>query len=89
MLRDVVEDLNFTDEFDFLRSVYSHMDEVHAALTFGLSSDPRAGAFVQGFPHPTIRVLKTTPIGDTPSFLVLYRYTVDQVILFGIDEAED
>jgi len=87
MLRDVVEEPNFTEEFDSLRSVYSRMDDVHAALTFGLGSDPRAGAFVQGFPHPTIRLLKTTPIGDTPSFLVLYRYTAEQVILLAIDRA--
>jgi hypothetical protein len=86
MLRDVVEEPNFTEEFDLLRNDYSRMDAVHAALTFGLSSDPRAGAFVQGFPHPTIRIFKTTPIGDTPSFLVLYRYTADRVILLGIDE---
>jgi hypothetical protein len=85
MLRDVVEEPNFSEEFDLLRNIYPEMDDVHAALTFGLSSDPRAGAFVQGFPHPTIRLFKTTPIGTTPAFLVLYRYTVAQVILLAID----
>jgi hypothetical protein len=89
MLRDVIEEPNFTDEFDLLRNVFSRMDDVHEALTFGLSSDPRIGAFVQGFPHPTIRILRTTPIGDTPAFLVLYRFTADQVLLIGIDEAVD
>jgi hypothetical protein len=87
MLRDVVEESNFTDEFDLLRSTYSQMDAVHAALTHTLGFDPRVGTVMQNFPHPTIRLFKTTPIGDTPAFLILYRYTADQVILLGIDEA--
>ncbi|MBZ0302296.1 MAG: hypothetical protein K8J31_21285 [Anaerolineae bacterium] len=87
MLRDVVEEPNFTEEFDSLRNVYSAMDEVHAGLTHTLGFDPRTGTVVQGFPHPTVRLFKTTPIEDTPAFLVLYRYTADQVILLAIDRA--
>ena len=86
MLRDVVEEPNFAEEFDLLRNVYSQMDAVHAALTHTLGFDPRAGAVMQGFPHPTIRLFKTTPIDNTPSFLVLYRFTTDQVILLAIEE---
>lgn len=85
MLRDIVEEPNFTEEFDLLRNVYSEMEAVHAALTHTLGFDPRAGTVMQGFPHPTVRLFKTTPIGDTPAFLVLYRYTTDQVILLAID----
>lgn len=68
MLRDVIEEPNFAEEFDSLRGVYSQMDQVHAALTHTLGYDPRKGTVVQGFPHPTIRLFKTTPIEDTPHF---------------------
>jgi hypothetical protein len=85
MHRDVVEDPNFADEFDLLRNVYPHMESVHAAITWTLSSDPRIGTLIENFPHPTIRLFKTTPIGATPGFLVLYRFTADQVILLAID----
>ena len=77
MLRDVVEDLLFTDEFDLLRNVYPEMDAVHASMTFALASDPRVGTPIEGFPVPTIRLFKTTPIGGTPRFRVLYRFTSD------------
>jgi hypothetical protein len=85
MLRDVVEDSNFSEEFDSYREIYLEMDDVHAALTWTLGSDPRIGAVIQGFPHLTIRLFKTTPIGTTPAFLVLYRYTAEQVILLAIE----
>ncbi len=85
MLRDVVEEPHFTEEFDLLRKSYAEMDTVHAAITFALASDPRIGDILKSFPHPTIRVLQTTPTDDVPLFLVLYRYTDKLVILLGID----
>ena len=88
MLRDVVEESHFTAEFDALRDAYPEMDmdAVHAAMTWALASDARIGERLDNFPHPTIRVFKTPPIDeDTPSFLVMYRFTDKQVILLAID----
>lgn len=85
MLRDVVEEPYFTEEFDLLRKSYAEMDTVHAAITFALASNPRAGDVMTSFPHPTIRVLQTTPTDSLPVFLVLYGYTDKLVILLGID----
>ena len=65
------------------------MDAVHADITWTLGSDPRVGTLVEGFLGPTIRLYKTTPIGDTPGFRVLYRFTADQVILLAIDLDRD
>jgi hypothetical protein len=87
MLRDVVEEPNFTDEFDLLRDTYPQLDAIFADLSWTLSSDPHIGVPVQGYPHPYIRLFITTPIQDTPAFQVLYRYTDDQVILLAIDRA--
>jgi hypothetical protein len=85
MLRDVIEEPHFTEEFDLLRKSYAEMDTVHAAITFALASDPRIGDTLKSFPHPTIRVLQTSPTDTLPVFLVLYRYTDKLVILLGID----
>jgi hypothetical protein len=87
MLREVVEEPSFLDEFDLLRNSYPNMDDVHADITWTLGSDPRVGVAVQGFPHPTIRLFKITPIGNTPSFRVLYRFSHDKVSLIGIEQA--
>lgn len=86
MLRSVIEDPSFTDEFDLLRNSYPEIDAVHVAITWTLANDPRIGTLIEGFPHPTIRLFKTMPLGNIPSFLVLYRFTSDQIILLAIDE---
>jgi hypothetical protein len=85
MLRDVIEDPNFSAEFDLFRNIYAQMDTLHAGLTFTLGSNPRIGTPIEGYPHPNIRLFITTPVEDTPSFQVLYRYTWNQVILLAID----
>jgi len=85
MLRDVVEEPHFTEEFDLLRLSYAEMDTVHAAITFALASDPRIGDSLKSFPHPTIRVFQTHATHNLPIFVVLYRYTDKLVILLGID----
>ncbi len=85
MLRSVIEDPNFSDEFDLLRNVYPEMDAIHAHITWILANDPRIGALIEGYPGPTLRLYKTTPIGEIPSFSVLYRFTADEVILLGIE----
>ncbi len=89
MLRDVQEDPYFTEEFDSLRKTYAEMEAVHADLTWTLGSNPRIGTLIEGFLDPTVRLYKTTPIGDTPGFRVLYRYTDDRVILLAIDVVRD
>ncbi len=88
MLREVIEETNFADEFDSFRIAYAQMDAVHADLTWTLGSNPRIGTLVEGYVHPTIRMFITTPIGDAPAFRVLYRFTDVQVILLAFDIAE-
>jgi hypothetical protein len=85
MLRDIVEEQNFTEDFDILRKSYPQMDEIHAALTWALADDPRRGKLVEGFPDPTFRTYQTIPNKDEPVFVVLYRFTDTQVFLLGID----
>jgi hypothetical protein len=87
MHREVIEEPNFSEEFDVLRSTYAHLDAIFADLTWTLSTDPYAGVNVQGYLHPNIRLFLTTPIHNTPSFQILYRYTDDQVVLLAISLA--
>ena len=84
MPREVIEEPNFTEEFDLLRNGHPQLDAIFADLSWALGSDPYTGVPVQGYPHPNIRLFITTAIQGTPSFQVLYRYTDDEVILLAI-----
>lgn len=72
MLRDVVEDFHFSEEFDSLRAAYPEidMDAVHASITWTLAADPRVGDRIANYPDPTTRLYPTTPINDAPIFMV-------------------
>jgi hypothetical protein len=87
MVRDVVEEPNFTENFDLLRDAYPEVDigAIHAEITWKLASNPRVGDMIEGFPDPTFRIYRTAPVKDRPVFSVLYRYTDKLVILLGID----
>ena len=85
MLRDVVEEPSFSEEFDLLRNAYPGLDAVYAHFTWALSNDPLEGIALSEYPHSSIRVYKTTPAHDIPAFRVLYRFTDEQVTLLAID----
>lgn len=85
MLRDVVEDPRYTEDFDSLHNVYAHMDDVHLSITWALARDPRIGSPLPGFPD--FRVYRTTSIGATPQFQVLYTFGPETVTLLGIEIA--
>jgi len=86
MLREVIEEPNFLEQFDSLRDEHPEidMDAVHADITWTLASNPRIGELIEVMLDPTYRVYKTKPIDDLPSFRVLYRYTDKHVILLSI-----
>lgn len=83
MYRQVVEQPRFTYDLDLYRNLYPRMDEVHAALAWTLSRNPRVGQPLGDFPD--FWVFKTTPSYDTPSFRVLYEFTGESVILHAIN----
>lgn len=76
MLRDVVEELSFTRTLMDLSGKYPRIEDVKRAVDWSVAKDP------QGFDRiPGLRdwyVLRTTPIGDTPSFRVLFRYSEEE-----------
>jgi hypothetical protein len=84
-LRDVVEEPRFTQDLDSYRPLYDHMDDVHQAITWTLSRDPRVADPLEHFPD--FRRFITTAIGDTPAFWVLYSFDETRVYLHSLELA--
>ncbi|MBZ0221049.1 MAG: hypothetical protein K8I01_11535 [Candidatus Methylomirabilis sp.] len=69
-LAEIVQESSFTEQFDSISTKYKRLEDVHAGLDWALARDPKQGTVVDG----KIRVFKTTAVGETPGFWVLYKY---------------
>jgi hypothetical protein len=83
MYREVIEQERFTYDLDLYRNLYPRMDEVHDAITWTLSRNPRVGQPLADFPD--FWVFKTTGSYALPAFRVLYEFTGEAVILHAIN----
>jgi len=88
-LYDVVEEESFRKRFDELRQGYDRMEHVHEAMTFQVARAPYSGEKILP-DDDNHRVMRTYSVGETPSFLVLYRIDrpSEQVVLLSL-AAED
>ena len=84
----LIQETYFSRKIDELHNNHRRMSDVHAAFDFSLGKKPDLGTVCIGDPkHYTY---KTTGIGETPSFWVLYRYdeTEKKIYLLSIAPAE-
>lgn len=68
----IIQEHTFSEAIDQLHNSYTRMSDVHAAIDFALGKQPLLGTSC--YEEPDHYVFKTTGIGNTPSFWVLYRY---------------
>ena len=76
LLREVVEELSFTRTLVSLSSKYPRIEDVKQTIDWNVAKDPQRFDRVPGVPDGY--VLRTTPIGDTPSFKVWFRYSEEE-----------
>jgi len=67
--RGVIEEHAFTAQYDKLLHAYPRLADVKIALDWTLARNPTIGQPIVG----NYYILKTSPIGLTPSFRVLYQ----------------
>lgn len=86
-LAEITQELSFSAKFDTYREKHKRLDDVHASIDFLLARDPKQGTIVTD----DFRVVKTTPICETPSFWVLYRYEEENgnIFLLSIEAIEE
>ncbi|NLE74721.1 MAG: hypothetical protein GX604_08860 [Actinobacteria bacterium] len=85
MIYTSVESNDFTKTLDGLRVEYPRIDDVWRAITWDLGRAPLSGSPLQS--DSAYRVYKTTQIGATPSFRVLYKADANkgEITLIAID----
>jgi hypothetical protein len=68
----IIEEPSFQNKIDTLKDKYPRIyNDVHETLTWALGKNPDIGEPVIGeLDH---RIVKTTAVGETPSFGVLFR----------------
>jgi len=76
----LIEEKSFTDKIAELHKDYIRIYDVHTAIGWALGENPKAGFVCDD--EPLHRIFKTTPIGNTPSFWVLYRFDSQQQKVF-------
>jgi hypothetical protein len=74
----IVQEPRFANALDDYSKIYPRMSDVHDGVDWLLGRDPNQGAMLSG----EYRVMKTTPIGETPSFWVLYRYVQEEAKVY-------
>ncbi len=72
MYKTIIDGEIFTNELYRLANQYPRMFDIHEAITWELGRNPLAGEPVQ--PGSKYRTLRTTRIGPTPVFTVLYLF---------------
>lgn len=83
MLRTVVEEKNFAADLDGYRRVYSDIEEVYSNLSLLLAMNPRLGIpLVQA---PDYHIYQTDPLGNAPSFWIMYTFDTERVYLHSIE----
>lgn len=83
-----VEEHNFQKKIDQLRKKYKRMEDVHRGITWALAKNPYCGTPIKI--NGPFMVLKTTTIGNTPSFWVLYKIDIakEEIHLISIEPVE-
>jgi hypothetical protein len=72
----IMEEHSFTAKIAELSKTYDRIYDVHETIGWALGKQPTIGTACDE--DPKHYVLKTTPIGKTPSFWVLYRYEKEE-----------
>ena len=67
-----IEEDEFQKNIDFYEKIYDRIFDVKANISWVLGRNPVSGIAVHG--DEKHRIYQTIPIGNTPSFWVLYRY---------------
>lgn len=82
-LRDVVEELRYSQDLDNFRRRYPHMDEVQALLVWELSNNPTLGNSL--YFAPDFRLYETSRYEAMPVFYILYTFDENRVYLHSIE----
>ena len=86
VFRTVIESNEYTREVFELADSFARVHQVHDAVTWELARRPEAGEPIM--PDSAYRLYKTSAIGNTPSFTVLYLYDAagnpNEVLLMSI-----
>lgn len=82
-LAEIVQEASFSEKLDKFSVLYPRMDEVHRGIDWLLTRVPLQGNITSG----EYRIIKTTPLGEIPSFWVLYKYNKEdnQVFLVSLE----
>jgi hypothetical protein len=83
-LAEIVQEASFSAELDQYSGNHQRMSDVHASIDWRLARDPLKATKLDGECY----IFKTTPVGETPSFWVLYKYDASEhrVYLLSIVE---
>ncbi len=86
-LAEVIQEKSFSQELDIYSANHQRMPDIHAAIDWRLAHDPLKATKVADDHY----VFKTTSVGNSPSFWVLYSYdeVAHRVHLLSIGEVKE
>ena len=74
ILCQIIQELSFSRKLDEYSKVFDRMGDVHTGIDWLLCQNPIQGTEIL----TKYRIMKTTPIANTPSFWVLYSYSQEE-----------
>jgi len=85
---EIIDEKSFAEKLTGLKPIHERILEIHEAITWRLGKN-QEGTAIPGFPD--YRVYKTVPIGDIPSFWVLFKVDNpgEKVHLISLEPVEE